>query len=272
MKRLFKVLIFGLFLIGVIGVYATWRGPHEFDRTECMDCHLDNPNTGDPRKLRAPESLLCMRCHSDLKETVSHPVDVKPEKVKIPSDMPLAEDGTLTCSTCHNVHGKYIDVFGNRTHFLRRQVSGVRFCILCHSEKEILFGKTGHTMALERIHYKPKYFVFDGSMSVDPVSAECLSCHDGSMATVSRIGVGYWRHSIDFISQDKGIHPIGVDYRKAALRDRRLRPPEALPPEIKLVDGKVSCISCHDPYSSRPMQLSMDNSGSRLCGACHMML
>lgn len=263
--------VIGIGLVVIIGVtvYALWKGPHTFDRAECTNCHAEDPVKGDPRFLRAPESLLCMRCHDELKETVSHPVDIEPANVRVPSDMPLAKDGTITCSTCHDIHGRYKDPFGNKTHFLRRMVTGVRFCIVCHKEEDILAGKMGHTIALERIHYKPKYYVFDGSLSVDPVSAECLSCHDGSIGSRSDVGVGYWRHSIDFIQQDRGIHPIGVNYRMAALRNTKLRPPEMLPSEIKLVDGKVSCISCHDPYSSRPMQLSMDNRGSRLCGSCH---
>ncbi len=271
MRKLLWIGILSVLVVGVT-VFALWKGPHTFDRAECLDCHAQDPEKGDPKKLRAPESFLCMRCHDDLKATVSHPVDIEPRKVKIPPDMPLAEDGTITCSTCHDIHGPYKDPFGEVTHFLRRQVTGVRFCISCHSAQNILEGKIGHTMALERVHYKPKYYVFDGAMSVDPVSAECLSCHDGSIGSRSDVGVGYWRHSVDFFSQDRGVHPIGVNYRRAAMKDRKLRPPEALPSEIRLVDGKVSCISCHDPYSSRPMRLSMDNRGSRLCGGCHLLL
>lgn len=41
----------------------------------------------------------------------------------------------------------------------------------------------------------------------------------------------------------------------------------AIPHQLPLVDGQVSCTSCHDAHSQQPMQLRMD--AAKLCLDCH---
>jgi hypothetical protein len=83
-------------------------------------------------------------------------------------------------------------------------------------------------------------------------SSRCLSCHDGTAAP--GLGDG---------------HPVDVDYARASLHDPgRFAPAAALPPEVTLVNGAVSCVSCHDaasPHRGRAVD------PARLCLACHRM-
>ncbi len=76
---------------------------------------------------------------------------------------------------------------------------------------------------------------------------DCLACHDGMLAG----GVGGPEGHID-------VYYMAGKKFNAAL-DRR----------IILIDGRVTCISCHDPYSSEPKRLVMSNHRSRLCLECH---
>jgi predicted CXXCH cytochrome family protein len=71
----------------------------------------------------------------------------------------------------------------------------------------------------------------------------------------------------------RGSHPIGANYQLAkALRPTaRLKDIALLPAVIKLEHGSTGCLSCHDPASSYPHMLVIDNTGSRLCYACHDM-
>lgn len=46
-----------------------------------------------------------------------------------------------------------------------------------------------------------------------------------------------------------------------------LRPISAHPTTLPLLDGQVSCTSCHDPHAKGPMQLRLE--ASRLCLDCH---
>jgi hypothetical protein len=80
-------------------------------------------------------------------------------------------------------------------------------------------------------------------------STRCLACHDGTAAAA--LGPS---------------HPVEVDYARAAMRDpRRYVPASALPREITLVNGNVSCASCHDAASPQRAHTAM----AGLCQACH---
>jgi hypothetical protein len=82
-------------------------------------------------------------------------------------------------------------------------------------------------------------------------------------------------------------HPMGVDYTELSRRNPSLIKPKALDKALRLVDGRISCVTCHVPYDRNnhldlvqkrraarlnggpdPM-LSIDNKGSRLCMGCH---
>ena len=73
----------------------------------------------------------------------------------------------------------------------------------------------------------------------------CISCHDGvlgsdvSVSNMSdRRGSGW-----GMLMQD---HPVGVDYESSyQKKPGGLFPLQTLPSSIVLVDGKVTCLSCH---------------------------
>lgn len=90
------------------------------------------------------------------------------------------------------------------------------------------------------------------SGNLDPMSSECLSCHDGSSAPLT----GY-------------SHPVGVQY-PAFSRSGRYVSKGALNRRIVLIDGKVGCLSCHNPLNPSKFHLVMSNDGSRLCFSCHL--
>jgi predicted CXXCH cytochrome family protein len=108
-----------------------------------------------------------------------------------------------------------------------------------------------------------------------PTSLICLGCHDGTVAT-STIGGA---HSMlagvregfampdGFVWRD---HPIGIPYS----RERREYRPESfvLKEGIRLPEGRVECISCHDPHNAHghAKMLSVSNKRSALCLTCHI--
>ncbi len=87
---------------------------------------------------------------------------------------------------------------------------------------------------------------------ITTTSAECLSCHDGTVTT--SIGES---------------HPYDVDYDGARARSSNLRPRGALPANLVLPGGKVTCTTCHDGASTEPAKTSLPLVGSQLCFACH---
>jgi len=258
-----KFIIFLLVIIlAIVLVHAVFKNPHEFSAGECQDCHIDYER--DPKSLVEPVTNICKECHDQITLKSSHPSDIYPVTMTIPADLPL-RDGMVTCVTCHNIHGEYQNVFGEKAYFLRRPYTGRSFCISCHREGISL---EGHVDAINVAHMGSRFKVTDPSESLDPISMECISCHGGIVGKVAtfKLGSGIWTHDNPIHT-----HPIGVDYEKSRIRntEAKLKPFPLVDKRIKLFDGKVGCGSCHDVYSKGQKSLVMSNRGSRLCIACH---
>lgn len=114
--------------------------------------------------------------------------------------------------------------------------------------------------------------------TMDAETIECLSCHSAELAKEA------WQ---DIIAMPGHDHPIGDDYPALAAKNPGYRPASSLDPNIKLIDSKIGCRTCHVPYGNEethksltgkrkqypaipdPM-LNMDNRKNELCGACHV--
>ncbi len=113
---------------------------------------------------------------------------------------------------------------------------------------------------------------------MDKESEGCVSCHEGTVSS---------HHKLSVCDAEDCDHPIGGNYEDLSAGDNSLRPANALNPAFKLIDGRISCVTCHVPYSNPekhkaladlrkrypiipdPM-LVVDNRGSGLCLACHV--
>jgi predicted CXXCH cytochrome family protein len=265
------VIIIIISMLVFMVVFSMYNRPHAFK--DCTSCHLSaDPSGARARELTEPVTQLCSRCHEKtLSEGYTHPVDVKPERVAIPADMLLSRGGTIMCSTCHDVHSDYETPYGLPSHFLRRQERGKAFCRICHGSLSEL--SKGHQASLGEAHFRSRYIVTDSQQAVDPMSINCLSCHDGTYATSVTILAGTWRHEKEFMRYDQGSHPIGIKYEAARLQRGRktdLRPMFSVDRRIQFFQGTVGCGSCHDPYSALPKKLVMSDVNSELCFACHI--
>ena len=103
---------------------------------------------------------------------------------------------------------------------------------------------------------------------IDQRSLTCLSCHDGVHGVEIRIRTNQeWETSLGL---NDCVHPVGINYDRASLGNRKLRPASFLAEEIALPEGKVGCESCHCMHSARPKLLALNNSRSSLCLECHV--
>jgi predicted CXXCH cytochrome family protein len=109
-----------------------------------------------------------------------------------------------------------------------------------------------------------------------PSSLICLGCHDGTVA-MSTIGSS---HAIlagvreGFLLREGAVrtdHPIGVPY---PVDRRRFRSKASVVATsgVRLPDGYVECVSCHDPHNTTGVDkmLVMSNRRSALCLSCHI--
>ena len=266
-KIIFWVLII---LAGIAVVSSALRtGDHEFTEQQCPDCHSYTPVKGDPHAkiMKAPISELCGRCHKRPENMLSHPVEIKPEAASLPADLPLSWDGKMTCSTCHDIHATPSPSLDGSWLSLRRESTGRVFCEACHRDG---VAKTesvsGHARTLTTAHME-----FDGKQKgqIDTVSEFCMECHDSSIAQDASVKFESSSHGAGAMGSAQDSHPVGIKYRTAMAKNGGLRPRESLDPKIKLVSGRISCISCHDLYSREPMKLTMTTAGAALCLNCH---
>lgn len=253
------MIVIGLALaISAVIAYTLMTVPHEFGDDECPKCHMDVKNN--PKALTGTITELCRECHKKQSKKSSHPVDIAPVSVSVPRDLPLT-NGLLTCNTCHNIHEVRFNAFGEKTFFMRRPAIGRDLCLACHKASK---GPSNHIEIISVAHLRTKYSVTDKASPLDPMSIDCIGCHDGNVGKdiIAGIGAGAWKHN-------NGSHPVGVSYRQCRMRKGKLTAPEKLDKRIRFFNGKIGCGTCHDLYSSNRMQLVISNDGSRLCFACH---
>ncbi len=131
------------------------------------------------------------------------------------------------------------------------------------------------------------FAVSAAAVAPDNEASDCLGCHNGAVATQISL------KDADAPFQSRGFqtvnHPVGMSYDHYAMRDPRgYRPRPMLDKNIRLVDGKVSCVSCHrlksdlspgmqtaamalDPAAecTASGELTVGRSSTELCVACH---
>lgn len=123
-----------------------------------------------------------------------------------------------------------------------------------------------------------------GASGTDEIASQCLACHEGRKGMNRGAGRG------PGIGPAASSHPIGMHYEQLARRKpQEYRPAASLHPNIKLIDGKMSCVSCHslksdshDAAAATPVALNQNDSclatkalsmGPRdkeLCLGCHI--
>ena len=214
------------FLIALVSVliaaaaYCIGKIPHDFSDSECEICHVQGKKGRENGKYSSMTNS-CLTCHTTLYDDgYMHPVDIKAKKVQVPADFPLSPQGKVTCNTCHDVHASYETPFGTKSNFLRRYETGKAFCDICHLNSRAL--ASGHNMVFQSAHMNAEYTVTDPTSTIDPMSRNCISCHDGSFASYVEVKAGEYKHSQDFLKFDQGgKHPIGMHYEQIRQTNRK---------------------------------------------------
>ncbi|MCF6364770.1 MAG: hypothetical protein L3J35_01065 [Bacteroidales bacterium] len=157
-------------------------------------------------------------------------------------------------------------------------------CIFCHTShssnpKTPLWNKK--TPGLNYILYNSSTIQAVPGQP-DGSSILCLSCHDGTIALGSVLskkkeidfseGANSFKRSKNNLTTDlSDDHMISFEYTSAlAYTDGELRDPMNLTHPVALENGKVQCISCHDPHNNKfDNFLVRSNRYSELCLSCH---
>jgi len=253
-------------LVDPIGNISAVGAKHDFEG-KCRLCHSSIPKRGTDFSrivLNGEPEQLCLQCHK-INQRTSHPVDVAP-KGPMPLSKFLDKQGRITCLTCHQVHKeRNTSSWGNTElkGLLRGHANGRAFCIMCHSNDAL--GAKWHAGVVNYAHTPGKFIqTSGGGQLLDQNSIECLSCHDGSVSQATSVSM----NSGSFQHGSGSSHPVGVDYPKPGMK-AGFEPAQALPEEVALFQGKIGCLTCHNPYEKNKKLLVKDNSRAALCLSCH---
>ena len=159
-------------------------------------------------------------------------------------------------------------------------------CYFCHAPHNVT-GSLGalwdHKLSIQTYTTYTSTTYNSGTQTPSVGSSKlCLSCHDGTVAVGQTIASGLVPTSgsltaLDNLGSNLGTsHPVSM----VPANDGQLvttlfgTPPSTKDPTVKLVSGKIECITCHDPHvqnldTARGMFLVRSNSAGTLCLACH---
>lgn len=223
----------------------------------CVECHLagDGVTSETAHQLIATQEQLCGNCHEDAL-VVSHPSGFSP-RVPIPDEYPLDWKGTVTCSTCHLVHG-------DGPYLMRGEKRGRELCLSCHEMAFFDHMKDGGLSIQTDVHLKQSQEL--AIEMLDSYTAHCIGCHGDTV----KLGGPETKYSDYIFAHGYGTmpHPIGFDYDSKA-GEGRYRSRDELSSELMLPEGKLSCVTCHRAYDESHGKLVVSNEGSNLCYQCH---
>lgn len=214
----------------------------------CAECHLQYPPQD--ASLRPDADAFCAACHGQ--PDGGHPLGVVTQ-----SSLPLLDGGRIGCVTCHDVKA------GSQQNALR--LPAAELCASCHGSAD-----PSHAQLVGLAHGKREEARDRGQ--IDRFSQKCMSCHDGAQAPEAPVSLhGDPTYMLNYVGASiRGNHKIAGVYEEIAAGDREMASTHSLPASISLVEGKVGCLSCHDPYQSREKMLAVEIKGSRLCLTCHL--
>lgn len=105
--------------------------------------------------------------------------------------------------------------------------------------------------------------------NLDSFSAGCLVCHDGKSASEVSLSIINSPRNRNAMKGITTKHPIGMDYEKYSASNTRLKSLDEMSKNLSLTEGRVSCITCHDPLNAGQNHLRITKTGIDLCSACH---
>lgn len=249
----------GVLILGAAtSLYAAVGAAAHPSGTTCSACHLAGTDADQTQsgRLIAAQEALCVKCHARAVE-FSHPSGFAPRR-PLPVDFPLDWKGDLTCSTCHLVHARAPGL-------LRGKKRARDFCLSCHDQGFFNNMKDEGSSLVISGHLDIGRG--RGTIDIDAHSLHCLGCHASSHSAGGSVSVG--QNGVLRHSSGSAPHPIGRSYRDASRRGGFHPEQQLAQKKIRLSDGKISCISCHEVYKKDHGKLVASVDRSALCLSCH---
>jgi predicted CXXCH cytochrome family protein len=163
--------------------------------------------------------------------------------------------------------------------------SQAEVCIFCHASHNVqpdVKPLWNHAMPVQSYNPYTSSTMSGTAQAPSPVSKQCLSCHDGTIGLGQTIANGLIA-TTGSLSASKNLgtdlrndHPVSFNLVNDGQLSLNLfsSPPSTADPAVKLRNGMVECVTCHDPHTQNIDAVAKNflvrsNSSGALCLACH---
>lgn len=96
------------------GLSGSPAGPHShfMKSSSCPRCHVYRGSKREKGLFLPDTDTFCLDCHSLEGMGITHPIAIRPgdglRRLRVPTDLPLDNEGKMFCLTCHNAHGPFL--------------------------------------------------------------------------------------------------------------------------------------------------------------------
>ena len=231
---------------------------------------------------------VCRQCHDGTRSLPignwdpaahQHPFDVEAGRI-LPARVPLADDGSLRCTSCHTIHSvkgpgleaRDVVDFGKVVPDMREALAGSTPCLDCHEDhldSSPSHHRTSHPIGVAPPAADASAMAAHG-IAVEDGKVTCQSCHRAHGATENALLVASAADAALCLSchanrtKEHSVHPVLV-----AVDANVKSEVEALGGTLA-PDGTLGCLACHDPHESTAgTLLRMKGGAAAACALCH---
>ena len=223
---------------------------------KCSSCHGPPATSSVPRVGPASHTV-----------NIVLPAGMKPEGLALYDSLGGRPGRTLTCATCHDIHGAPAEAGGRISKFLRKDPGSGSLCTACHPEEGGIvstphdlreaqpsgLGPCGPCHSVHKARTERALWGLEPAPGEYVPNTRCRSCHraGGPVARLSPL-LQYHMKDAEPLRSPRGT--IYLQRPMLLLDETALR--TGGPPEIPLYDkvgtpgseGNLQCVSCHDPH------------------------
>lgn len=189
---------------------------------------------------------FCLECHTKGCPIV-HPTEckvVETECIRVPYNFPL-DKGKLTCTTCHDMTSKNKDFLRSNRPLKRR----FDFCFQCHNEN--CYKKFNpHKTIASKLPWNEKkkacIYCHGVGARLEAYKA-CVGCHTKTPHVGTPEHLFAKKQKVEKLVKGKAqtVDIKSMKDLKPKLNEKVLKERK---PKIILVNGKIECITCHNPH------------------------